>query len=130
MATIVERGAGWQAKIRRKGFPAQSRTFDTKADAEKWARGIEHAMDRGCFVDSREAERTTLAEALDRYESEVTPRKKGAKQERLRIALWRRDPLAQYALANIRGADLAAWRDKRLNAGTRGGPEKSDRVIS
>lgn len=118
MATIVERSAGWQAKIRRKGYPAQSRTFDSKADAEKWARGVEHAMDRGCFVDSREAERTTLAEALERYEREVTPRKKGAKQERLRIALWRRDPLAQYSLANIRGADLAAWRDKRLNAGT------------
>lgn len=39
MATIVERSAGWQAKIRRKGYPAQSRTFDSKADAEKWARG-------------------------------------------------------------------------------------------
>lgn len=118
MATIVERKGGWQAKIRRKGYEPQSHTFDTKADAERWARGIEHQMDRGVFVDSREAERTTLAEALDRYEREVTPRKKGTKQERLRLALWRRDPLAKRSLAKIRGADLAAWRDKRLDAGT------------
>lgn len=118
MATFVEREQGTQAKIRRKGYPPQSRTFNTKAEAEKWARAVEHEMDRGIFADRREAERTTLAEALDRYEREVTPRKKGAKQERLRIAQWRRDTLAKYSLANIRGADLAAWRDRRLNAGT------------
>lgn len=118
MATFVEREQGIQAKIRRKGYPPQSRTFNTKAEAEKWARAVEHEMDRGIFADRREAERTTLAEALDRYEREVTPRKKGAKQERLRIAQWRRDTLAKYSLANIRGADLAAWRDRRLNAGT------------
>ena len=118
MATITKRGDSWQAKVRRKGYPQIGRTFDSKADAEKWARLIEGEMDRGVFVDRREAERTTLDEALERYEREVTPRKKGAKQEQLRLRAWRRDPLAQFALANIRGSDLAAWRDKRLAVGT------------
>jgi hypothetical protein len=54
MATITKRGdLQWQAKIRRKGYPPQSKTFDTRADAEKWARAIEREMDRGRFVSSR-----------------------------------------------------------------------------
>jgi hypothetical protein len=39
-----------QAKIRRKGFPAQSQTFEKKADAEAWARDIENKMDRGKLI--------------------------------------------------------------------------------
>lgn len=74
-------------------------------------------MDLGTFVCRKEAEQTTLGEALDRYEREVTPKKKGAPQERLRIRAWKRDPLALRSLASIRGIDLAAWRDNRLAGG-------------
>lgn len=117
MATFRKRSGNWQAMIRRDGYPYQSKTFDTKADAEKWARDIEGQMDLGTFVSRKEAEQTTLSEALDRYEREVTPRKKGAAQERLRIRAWKRDPLAKRSLASIRGTDFATWRDKRLAGG-------------
>ncbi|MFP3889969.1 MAG: hypothetical protein ACLFVM_06700 [Ralstonia sp.] len=61
MATFTKRGdLQWQAKIRRKGYPDQSKTFSTRADAEKWARSVELEMDRGRFVSSSEAERTTF----------------------------------------------------------------------
>ena len=117
MATFVKRGDSWQAKVRRKGYPPIARTFDTKLRAERWARDTESAMDHNTFVDSREAEQTTLLEALDRYEREVTPRKKGAAQERYRIGKWKRDDLALRSLASIRGVDLAGWRDRRLAEG-------------
>lgn len=118
MATFQKRSGNWRAIITKKGFPRQSRTFDSKADAEKWARDIEREMDVGAFVSRKEAEQTSLNEALDRYEREVTPTKKGAAQERLRIRAWKRDPLAARSLAGIRGSDLAEWRDKRLAGGT------------
>lgn len=48
MATISKRGKHqWQAKVRRKGYPAQSKTFERKIDAELWARDIEDETDRG-----------------------------------------------------------------------------------
>ncbi|WP_316897185.1 hypothetical protein [Pseudodesulfovibrio indicus] len=48
MATITKRGKHqWQAKVRRKGYPAQSKTFDRKIDAEQWARNNENKTDRG-----------------------------------------------------------------------------------
>lgn len=117
MATFERRPAGWRVKIRRRGFPQRSRTFDTKAEAERWARDQEASMDAGRWRDMAEAERTTLADALDRYEREVTPAKKGARQESQRIAQWQGSSLAERSLASIRGMDLADWRDSRLNEG-------------
>ncbi|SBW07628.1 conserved hypothetical protein [uncultured delta proteobacterium] len=68
MATIRKRGdLQWEARIRRKGWPVTCKTFETKYEAEVWARDIEGEMDRGVFVSRTEAEGTTLAEALDRY---------------------------------------------------------------
>ena len=101
MAAFQKRSGNWRAIIRRKGYPVQTKTFDSKADAETWAGIIESEMRRGVFVDRTEAEQTTLSDALDRYEREVTPRKKGAKQEKLRIRAWKRDDLAQRSLASI-----------------------------
>ncbi len=117
MATFVKRGNSWQVKIRRQGYKPVARTFDTKTAGERWARDVERRMDIGTYVDTTEAERTTLREALERYEREVTPRKKGAEQERYRIAKWKRDDLAYRFLASIRGADMAAWRDQQLATG-------------
>ena len=66
MATFSKRGDYWRAEVRRRGYPAQSRSFDTKPDAQAWARSVESEIDRGIWRDNREAERTTLADALDR----------------------------------------------------------------
>lgn len=117
MATIEKRGPWqWRAKIRRLGHPSQTKTFDTKAEAEAWARQLEGDMDRGVFFSRVEAERTTLKEALERYQREVTPTKRGVKQETYRIGQWLRHELAKRSLASIRGADLASWRDEQLKA--------------
>jgi len=118
MATIRRRGPyQWQAIIRRKGYPPETKTFEVKADAETWARSIENQMDRGVFVSMTEAESTTLGEALDRYAQEVTPHKKGASRELDRISLLKRHPLATRYLANIRAKDMAKYRDERMKEG-------------
>lgn len=116
MASFLQRkNKWWQAKIRRKGYPIQSETFQKKEDAEKWARDIENKMDRGVFVSRAEAESTTLCEALERYEREVTPRKKGAEQERYRIRFLMKHTLATRYLALIRGQEIAKFRDELLD---------------
>ncbi|MHB1511612.1 MAG: hypothetical protein ACYCTF_07945 [Acidiferrobacter sp.] len=71
----------WRAHIRRRGSPTQVRAFDTRAEAEVWAAIIESEIARGVFVSQAEAESTALAEARDRYECEVTPKKKSRSDE-------------------------------------------------
>lgn len=116
MATFEQRESGWwQAKIRRKGHAQQSRTFEKKVDAEAWARDIENKMDRGIFEDRREAETTTLRTALERYEREITSKKKAQRQEKNFIKHWlERKEFSEKSLASLKSSDFAAFRDARL----------------
>ncbi|OCX67654.1 hypothetical protein A6M27_10665 [Acidithiobacillus thiooxidans] len=123
MATINSREdqdgvtIGWQAIVRKKGYPSQSKTFRTKRDAEAWARLTESAMERGLWQNQSDADSTTLADALDRYGREVSSLKKSGKIELYRIGNLKTDKIAKLHLSRIRGADLAEYRDRRLKAG-------------
>lgn len=118
MATIEQRPNGtWRTKIRKKGYPELSASFDTKADAQRWASEIEGDMSRKRFVDTREADRTTLAQALDRYQREVSVNKKGAVQEKTRIKTWADSKYGAKSLAEFKSSDLAEYRDARLKEG-------------
>ena len=56
----------WQTQVRKKGYPLQAKTFETKAAAEAWARATKYEMNQGLFVSRAEAESTTLGELLQR----------------------------------------------------------------
>lgn len=117
MATITKRGRGWQAKIRRAGHPTFSNTFDTRAEAERWAESIERDLGHGIAPAMAYADRLTLGDALERYAAEVTAKKKGKAQERYRVKAWLAHPFAKRPLSSLRGADFAAYRDARLASG-------------
>ncbi|CAJ8379821.1 phage integrase family protein [Burkholderia pseudomallei] len=115
MPTIRKRGQyQWEAQVRRRGYPAQSKTFTTKAEAEAWASMIESEMSRGVWVSRNEAEATTLYEALKRYEEEISLSKKGAAQEASVLKICQAADLAKRPLATIRSADIARLRDEWL----------------
>ncbi|HDR9512159.1 site-specific integrase [Burkholderia cepacia] len=115
MGTIQRRPNGrYTAKVRKSGFPAQSRTFLTRADAQRWITETEAAMSRACFVDTTTARSLLLRDALHRYEQEVTPTKRGHESETIRLRALARDALASYSLANLTPPVFAQWRDRRL----------------
>lgn len=118
MATIRKKGPyQWHAQIRRKGWPQQTRTFNTQAEAKAWATMIEREMDAGVFVSRNEAESTSFAKALEMYAEQVTSKKRSSASELSRIQALQRHPLALRSLASIRGADMASYRDQRLAEG-------------
>ncbi|EMC9823747.1 tyrosine-type recombinase/integrase [Klebsiella aerogenes] len=115
MATIRKRGNyQWEAQIRKRGFPSQTKTFNTKVEAEAWAKMIESEMARGVWLSRSEAESTTLYEALTRYEKEIVPDKKGAVQDRSLVRILKGTQLAKNYMASIRSADVAKLRDEWL----------------
>ena len=117
MATFRQTNQGtWHVQIRRKGYPVQTRTFDLRAEADKWARQIESEMDRGLYIDRGEAEKNTLYDILDRYAREVSPTKRGAATECARIEYFKEQDFAKIKMAALSSKHLAAWRDKRLKA--------------
>lgn len=116
MAAIAQRENGkWQAKIRRTGAPPISKTFATKADAERWARSVERDLDTGSFLPTDEADRTTFADALDRYRREALPSQRGRAQAETRLRRLD-EAFGKYSLSTISGAMIAKYRDERLQA--------------
>ncbi len=49
VASIQKRGSTYRARVIRRGYPNQSKTFNTRIEATKWARGIEAQIDSGMF---------------------------------------------------------------------------------
>jgi integrase len=121
MPTIRKRGDyQWEAQVRRKGFPVQSKTFNTHADAELWAATIESEMGRGVFTDRSDAERNTVGDIIDRFTSEFAPfhyKVRGDSKEAWRFQCRHlKTALGQFSLTAIDQKLVAQYRDKRLTS--------------
>ncbi|CAG1021725.1 Putative defective protein IntQ [Methylococcales bacterium] len=118
MATIETRKTqdgktSYRVKVRMKGYPAQSATFERKTDAKKWAQDTESAIREGRHFKTTEAKRHTLGELIDRYTRDVLPKKKpeAIATQAPHLAWWM-EKRGAYALADITPALLAEYRDK------------------
>jgi hypothetical protein len=112
MASIRKRDEKWQARVHRKDHNPVVKTFNTKADAVKWARNTESQLDLGLLAPQQTMPR--LRSMLERYAAEVTPMKKGESQERYRAAQLMKTNLADLLLDKITGEVVAKYRDQRL----------------
>lgn len=114
MATYTKRGDGqWQAKIRKKGYPVQTKTFRNKSNAQRWATQIEVQMDNKVFISSSRAEITTFQQLADRYSSEVLPSKKSAiKMDSMLRGIC--SHIGDYMAIQLTPEILAEYRDARL----------------
>lgn len=114
MATFDQRESGyWQAKVRRKGWPVQSKTFRTKAEAETWARAVESEMDRGAFISRSAAESTTVAALAKDYTSDFAPHHYRGEGWKYKLAALV-ERLGSYSLAALTPQVVAGYRDARL----------------
>ncbi|HEX3896704.1 MAG TPA: hypothetical protein VHW73_10880 [Rudaea sp.] len=71
----------WRVKVRRQSGPSLTKSFKRKADADEWARSVEHKLDTGEHVPNSEARKRTLGDAIDRYLEVTLPRSKHKKNE-------------------------------------------------
>ncbi|MFP3740341.1 site-specific integrase, partial [Burkholderia sp. SIMBA_019] len=83
MGTIIRRedskgNISYQAKVRKVGFPIISKTFPSKDEAAAWAAETELSLGNGVTKRTLVSSKTSRADLIDRYLTEVTPRKKSA----------------------------------------------------
>lgn len=115
LATFRKKPWGWEAQIRVRGRPSISSTFGSKADARAWASKTESEVARGIYRERGQDDQLTLGILIDRYLVEVTPLKKGANVETIRLAAIRRDPICEIRLSDYLSSDTAGYRDRRLS---------------
>lgn len=110
--TIRKRGKFWEAQVRVKGYPAVSRSFDTKSDAADWKAKTMSDMRSSKWHDRRPAQRMPLADALDKYRDEYVPRLKDAKRTASRCDFLKKR-IGKYSMATFGQLELARYRDER-----------------
>jgi integrase len=123
MATIEKRltddgKVRYRVKIRLKGQPPITDTFNTKTRAKRWAADTEADIRQGRYFPTWEARKHTLGEAIDRYVRDILPNKpKCMKAQGPQLAWWKKQ-LGHYLLADITPAKIAETRDLLLSQST------------
>lgn len=95
----------WRVQLRKHGI---SRTFRTKARAEQYALQIEAGNEAPTLG------KHTLLQGLRRYAEEVSPTKRGARWEVLRLTAMEADKITKRPMAAIDSDAWGQWRDRRL----------------
>ena len=111
MATIVQRGNKWRVQIRLRGV-TRSNTFERHADAKAWAARTESQILDG--LQGNASRNKTFGDIAQRYLEEVTPQKRGQREESYRIGRILQAHLSTIYLSDLRPQDIADWRDDRL----------------
>jgi len=127
MASIREKvGAGgkvsYHAQVRLRGYAPQTATFERKTDARKWAQDTEVAIRSGRYFVSREAERHTLSQLVDRYCEETLPRKPKTAIFQKRQLNWWKNQLGALRLSEVTPSVIVGCREKLRKAGLSGRP--------
>src|SRR5262245_7596041 len=103
----TDRGIAYRVKVRLRGFPPETATFERLSDAREWAKGIEADMKKGRHFG--QSKRHTFKELADKYRSHA--------KDPERLDYWR-GVFASTLLADITPERIAKQRDKLLSEET------------
>ena len=120
MATFRNRHGKWQARVQRKGQQPVSKSFQSKEDAQRWARQIEAEIDKGSYTNIVLAERTLFKDVIERYIQEVAFKTRSMKEDTYRLRALARHPIAKLHMTAITPIKVAEYRDERLQAVSNG----------
>jgi integrase len=120
MATIETRRTadgktGYRAKVRLKGFPSESATFERKTDAKEWAKQTEASMRQGRHFKTAEAKKHTVGEFIDRYLREIEKKNPKRFVDVKPLLGWWKGEIGVYLLSDVSRALIVEQRDKLLS---------------
>ena len=135
MASIEKRTTSdgktsYRVKVRLKGYPVQTGTFERLTDAKKWASSTESAIKEGRHFKTSEAKRHTLAELIDRYIRDVLPSKPKDMKKQQALLGWWRDQMGSYTLSDVTPSMIAEYRDKLAGGVTVRGSQRSPATVN
>ena len=135
MANIEKRNSSdgvtsYRVKIRLKGFPVQSATFERITDAKKWVQQTEAAIREGRYFKTTEGKRHTLVELIDRYIRDVLPHKPRSACDQMRQLKWWSAEIGSHALSDVTPSLIAQYRDKLAGGITCHGKLRSPATVN
>lgn len=104
MASIIKVGSKWRAQVRRKGYPAQTKTFSTKTLAQQWAKALEGDTEQLSAGQIPRGPDWAVSKVIERYEEEVEKTKTMGRNKKAVLKTLR------TSLAGVQLADLTPER--------------------
>jgi integrase len=119
MATIEKRQnedglISFRVKVRLKGHPTETSTFERLTDARRWVQATEAAIREGRSFRSSKAKKYIFRELANKYEKEILALSgKETDNQSLYIKYWK-DKLGDYVLADVTPSLIADHRNNLL----------------
>ncbi|EXJ16003.1 tyrosine-type recombinase/integrase [Imhoffiella purpurea] len=135
MATIEKRtdnkgSTTYRVKVRLRGYPSQTATFDRLSKAKDWAKSTEAAIKEGRHFKSTEAKKHTLGDLVERYVRDVLPHKSESSRSHQKQQLgWWKNQIGDHLLADVTPALIAEYRDKLAQIETYRGGKTSPATV-
>ena len=130
MASIRKRNNRWEVRVRRSGYPTQTKTFTHKSSAQTWAREAELALEQGKLTCHPQRLSMTLEEAVQRYLGEVSIHHKGHDVERYRLLSLLERLGRTKSLAAFTSKDIATLKTDRLQRVSSGAVRRELNLLS
>lgn len=119
----------YRVKVRLKGQPTETASFERKTDANKWAQDTESAIRDGRHFKTTAAKRHTLAELIERYIKDVLPTKPKSEAKQTAMLNWWKSEIGSYSLADVTPALVAERRDKLAAGKTKRGTQRNPATV-
>ncbi|NKA17106.1 MAG: hypothetical protein EBV74_04225 [Alphaproteobacteria bacterium] len=117
MASIRKRQGKYQVQVRIQG-QSISKTFCYLKDAQRWGAFYENKLNLGEELDTLDKQ-LSLADLIHRYLKEITPTKKGAFMENIRLKRLLTDPIVNRKVYQLKTRDFVEFKNRRLPDGNR-----------
>ena len=107
MGTIEERKSdiggetNYRAKVRLKGTPVQSATFQRKTDAKKWIQKTETEIREGRYFQKSQGKKNTVSDVIERYLSILEKNNPKRAKDVTRLLDWWREEIGYYCLSDL-----------------------------
>jgi integrase len=129
MATIEKRTTAdgktsFRIKVRLKGYPVQTATFERITDAKKWIQDTESSIREGRHFKTNEAKKHTTTELIERYIKEILPRKPKSMVDQTIQLNWWKENIGAYLLSSVTPAIITEYRGKLLTEPSKRGKIK------
>jgi integrase len=134
MASITKRTTNegeiyYTVRVRLKGYPLQTASFERLTDARKWASSTESAIREGRHFKTAEAKKHTFADLADRYIKDVLPTKpKQALRQKMQLEWWK-EQMGVYVLSDVTPALIVQFRDELAGGITYRGTQRSPATV-
>ena len=130
MSTISKYRDKFKVSIRRKFHKPIYKTFSRYDDAKSWASDSERKLEKGFYEDLTEANKTSLADVLEKYGEEKVPEKKSQETPRYMIKKISNHSIGKSTLTNLTTFKLIKYRDEIASVRTKSTANKYITLIS